>query len=299
MSFAKKIPILRGFAYQSTPYQVGSVIENRLGLQVFRVLGKHFVHQFRSGISHPEFRQTIETVERDGVAMLSGFLGESEYAAVLEDLDKSRAAMVEQSFRRDGRLSVAKCDVAVPGYDAIDRFLRKSPLIRSVVESIMRIRVTRDPNAEYAIFRCTSPEAPDNDDENILHADLHCVTVKAFYYPQPVTRSNGAYIYVKGSNRVNLTRLHHEYELSIRVAKLRAGRSIPVEYTEQRAGAQRNIIRHDLLARMGAAETQFECPGNTLILTNNIGFHRRGNFDPGAVREHVLINFRGLNRPFI
>ena len=81
--------------------------------------------------------------------------------------------------------------------------------------------------------------------------------------------------------------------MSVRVAKLKRGdNDIAPKYIDQRGSIKRNIISADQRKAMHIEETQFTGPANTLIVTNNIGFHRRGEFEPNQTRETLLVNFR-------
>lgn len=50
--------------------------------------------------------------------------------------------------------------------------------------------------------------------------------------------------------------------------------------------------------RLGAVDREMTCAANTLILTNNVGFHRRGRLVPATHRETLWVNFYPCQRPF-
>jgi hypothetical protein len=61
----------------------------------------------------------------------------------------------------------------------------------------------------------------------------------------------------------------------------------------------RNIIDPSRWRAMGAEETQFLVRANSLVIANNMGFHRRGQFSEGKPRKAILVNYRYLERTFL
>jgi hypothetical protein len=147
-------------------------------------------------------------------------------------------------------------------------------------------------------YQAMNEHGIDNDIENILHADLHVPTVKMFFYLSKTDEKNGAFVYAKGSHKLTLARLLHEYELSIREAKLKQGKKVSDSLLARRAAQVRNIIKPANLRRMKIVETQICVPPNTLVVANNMGFHRLGEFHGDESRRALLINYRKEEKLF-
>jgi hypothetical protein len=306
-SLTKNLPLVRGFRH-APPYFVGSVNANRLGLQVLRVLGKHAIWRLRQRPTPAAIRPYVDVLKRDGILIVPDFLPadvyaqvRSEFAAIEPDLSYRPVPFyAHMRALQQGRIHAASLrvngDARLP---AMRRHLVEHPLLLAIVASVTHVRMKTIANASIDVYRLADETAPDNDVETVLHADLHSPTVKAFYYIDDVDESNGAFIYAKRSARLTLARLRHEYDISVREAKLRRGDTdIPAEALAVRGPNVRNAIRPRHRQAMGLVESSICGKANTLVIANNVGFHRRGNFTSPTPRRTVLLNFRHLQRPF-
>jgi hypothetical protein len=297
---ASRVPGFESFGHESPPYTSGSVVVNRMGLQVARTLWGELSWRLRRAPSvPPALAEQAEAIERDGVLVLPGFLDATACAAVRREFDALSAGLELTAFRgaADGRLLTAQCEVTEESAPETCRHLRDNPVVPALASVVTRRRITRPPRLHVTVYRCGDRTAPDNDIENILHADLHLSTAKMWYAVDDVDAENGAFVYAKGSHRLNLARLRHEYEMSIRTARLKRGDSdIPSHLVATRAAVTRNVIGGGALAAMGVHETTMVAPANALIVANNRGFHRRGLFTSERPRRLLLLNFRHLER---
>lgn len=297
-SLARRIPVLRDLGHEVAPYQVGSVIENRLGYQVVRVLLKNLALRVRFPPSTAGIEDSVRSLARDGIVIFPDYLPAAAFRLVREEFERIQPEVSLQPFRRAeaGRLHSAKYPVSshLDRFPATTRHLVENLTIRRIVAAALRRRSLIRPFAEFTVYRMVDATAPDNDIENVLHADLHYPTFKAFYYLSAVDSDNGAFVYVKGSHKLTMERLAHEYGLSVRTARLRDDQSIPDTFLAVRGQTTRNIIPREVLDRLNASESQI-CGGpNTLVIANNMGFHRRGEFHGSKPREVLLLNFRYL-----
>lgn len=298
-NLAKATPFVRGFAYEVSPYHTGSVLENKLGLQIFRSLGKNFAWHLRKSRIVPGIETYLEDLQRDGLLLIPNFLAPTEFAQVKEEVAGLRSRFCFKSFREaeNGRLQVAKFQPTAQGEDfpCIRKYLQENALIQNIAAAVVKRPITSKPPVLISVYRKANASAPDNDVENVLHADLHAPTVKAFYYLNDIDQSNGAFIYAKGSHKLTLNRLWHEYDMSVRTAKLKRGANgIPENLLVRRGPNQRNIVAERHRRRMNIAETHVCARANTLVIANNMGFHRRGEFSSEEPRETILLNFRHL-----
>jgi hypothetical protein len=298
----RNLPVVRAFAYNVPPYLTGSVLENRLGLQVCRLLGKHLAWRCRKQTVSAEIQEYMNILERDGVLVISDFLAPEDFRRVKDECEAIKLGMPFQPFRKveNGSLQVATFDLdgKADGFSAIRGCLQENPLIQNLACTVIRRQAAAKPSVRFSIYHkaCAGDHEIDNDVENILHADLHTPTVKAFYYMNDVDESNGAFVYVKGSHRVTLNRIRHEYNLGLFSAKLRRGDEIPQALLAVRGPNQRVKIADKHM--QGLQETTIGGRANTLVIANNMGFHRRGEFTDRQTRETLLINFRHFEKHF-
>lgn len=297
----KKIPLVRGFVHQVPPYRTGSVIENRLGLQPLRMIGKYGAWKFRKFYKRDTgVEQDLAILERDGILVLPNFLEDEAFECVRKEFFDSENSMKFRGFKgaETGRLEVASVDLDAETMTtgSITTYLRQNRRILDIAASVIRRQDVNNPSVRLTVYRARDDKHDDNDIENVLHADFHAPTVKAFFYLDDVDESNGAFVYVKRSHRLSVRRLWHEYKLSLLAAKLRKGRSISEHLTATRGENQRIRIPEECL--VGLVETPICVKANTLVIANNMGFHRRGEFVNGATRRAILLNFRQFEKCF-
>jgi hypothetical protein len=293
---ARRLPILRSALHSAPQYHVGSVLENRLGLQVLRVVSKQLGRSFRSDRSSEEIRPFAEALERDGIVILPDFLEENKFEAVVSEFDEASAAVPLAAYKNAASARLHRKQIKVSDspddFPVIHSVFRQNRLLDGIVSAAIRRPVTKRPEILLDTYQCLDRDLEDNDIENILHADLHVPTIKMFFYLTDTNEENGAFVYAKGSHKLSFARLRHEYDLSVREAKL--DRQMPVEpaLLERRASEARNIIRPEHRRRMKVVETQVCVKANTLVIANNMGFHRRGEFSSDRPRKALRINYR-------
>ncbi len=306
-SFAKNLPVVSRFRH-APKYFTGSVAANRMGLQVMRVLGKHMIWRLRQRPTPAAIRRYVDELEAQGVVAIPDFLTPEQYDEVMAEYKSVESDLVFRPVPfyahmrqlEQGRIHAASLPVnADHRLPAMKRHLAANPLLLAIVGGISHVRMKTIANASLDIYQLTDASAPDNDVETVMHADLHSPTIKAFYYLNDVDETNGAFVYAKGSSKLSLARLRHEYDISVREAKLRRGDTdIPADALGIRGPNKRNAVRPSHAKAMGLVETPICGKANTLIIANNVGFHRRGDFTSHTPRRTVLLNFRHLQRPF-
>ena len=298
----RSFPVIRNVGKSTPSYHLGGVWENRLGLQVYRTLAKNLSWRMRRRNVAADQVSPCEVLDTDGILVLPDFLSDEEFRAVLAEY---RSAMdgreLEAYHGADNaklfRLQIPVSDAPANFRQTIKSF-RENPTLDNLASFVIRRPIRFKPNVFLDKYQAASGVTIDNDIENILHADLHTPTVKMFFYLNKVDETNGPFVYAKGSHKINLYRLVHEFDLSIRQAKLKGGSPVPSRLLEKRGDETRNVIRPWLLERMGVQETKFCVEPNTLVIANNMGFHRRGEFTSEIPREALLINYRSEERLF-
>ncbi|MEP6903239.1 MAG: phytanoyl-CoA dioxygenase family protein [Actinomycetota bacterium] len=301
-NLARKLPVVRSATFTSPPYHVGSVLENRLGLQVCRVISKQIVKYFRPKFLTEEIKQFVEVLERDGVLVMENFLDSEQFDKVRAEFEKANEGISLTAYKNAENAKLYRTQLQVSNspelFPSIRNNFQENPFLEQIASEVISRRITNKPNILLDTYQNLNDNGIDNDIENILHADLHTPTVKMFFYLNKVDETNGAFIYAKGSHKLTAARLLHEYELSIREAKLNQGLPIPESQQAKRGNQIRNIISPKNWRRMNVQETQICVEPNTLVITNNMGFHRRGEFTGSEPRKALLINYRNAEKSF-
>ena len=291
-----KLPIIRCGGRTTPPYYIGTVLENRLGLQVCRIVGKSLTRKLRKKSSSEAIRPYLETLDRDGVLAIENFLDDGQLAAVVDEFEKANAGCELKAYKNVENARLFRCQLRVSDvperYATIRDIFEYNALLNDIASAMIRRDLKQHPDIVLDTYQCANVHGIDNDIENILHADLHVPTVKMFFYLSSADSENGAFVFANGSHKLTRTRLVHEYRFSIRQAKLRSNGSVPGALLERRGSEVRNTISNAVLERMKVSETQICVKPNTLVVANNMGFHRRGEFTCERPRKALLINYR-------
>ena len=135
------------------------------------------------------------------------------------------------------------------------------------------------------------------DRESALHADRHYPCVKACFYINDGDERHSAYVYCPGSHRLTWRRLLYEYRYSVQHQRWKAGLELNDPWIELERG--RPVPSRATRQFLGLREVPCVHPKNTLVLSNNMGFHRRGVLEPGLSRQQIRILFYAEQTPWL
>jgi hypothetical protein len=298
---AKRVPVVRTLLSDTPDYWMGSVVENRAGLQVGRALVRHGLLAVRRKPTFDYDPEYLRTIERDGILLIRDFLPAEQFERVSSEFERVRETMELRPYYGTGddftiRVAFHNLHRQPELTPCTMRYLAENRFIRQVAGHVIRRCVekrTIEP-VRYQVLDRVERDV-DDDDASRLHADIHFPTVKVFYYLGPVDEKNAPFHYAVGSHRLTLGRLVHEYNMSIRAALIRAGREGRVCESGKTVRGQhvRALITEEEMSRIGIREEPFVGVANTLVIANTMGFHRRGHFAVAGVRRETLnISFR-------
>jgi hypothetical protein len=280
------------------PYHSGGVWLNRAGWQLARTLPHHAMRALRRPPANAAAGELVAAAERDGIVVLANFLSDADFArlkAYCQTLAAS-AAMRREPNREGSGVDWLSGPIAGDEAQWVREKIALNPLLLGVVAGIARRPIARPPQMGYQRLAMRQDAAYVADAEAVLHADRHFPTVKAYYSLNASTEDNGAYVWARGSHRLTLARLAHEYDYSIRRAMFAKGGAAALPTAASEAGMVKIAPEH--VAAMGVKEEAILTEENTMVISNNFGFHRRGYFKPGAVREQIRLVFHYLEEPF-
>jgi hypothetical protein len=119
-------------------------------------------------------------------------------------------------------------------------------------------------------------DAENLDPQLLLHRDTFHSTHKMIYYVNDVQPEDGPFTYILGSNQLNFKRLVLEYINSIQKTP------------------DLNLRATDNSEKIN--ETSVVAKGNTLVVADVFGFHRRGNALNRSIRKTIRMSVR--SNPF-
>ena len=272
-------------------YHDGSLLANRLGLQLTRIATLRANWRLRKRPVAADLRPYVDAFERDGVLIIEDFLPSDVFAGLQAECQASwDAGLFELEVKDDG---VTEGNLPIRRYrDRMPvtwRALAENDLLKRLGAELIRRPMLAKMNIEGRITTESKDAPPPSrlSGVNYLHADVHFPSAKAWLYVNDIDEHNGAFVYAKGSQRMTPARLAYEYDVSVRVAKAKRDKTIYREI----AGNVVMLPTDRQLRAMGITETVIAGKANTLVFADISGFHRRGEFDRGARREQIQIRF--------
>lgn len=279
-----------------TPKVVRSLPLNVAGLQPVRTLLAHMLHRRRT--RHGATSATAATLAEDGIVVIPQFLPvplfdavRTEFHRALEHastlpLEKTATSHVfiryEDSSRRMGRFEEGAIDhdyvTIMPedsDYPMIRQHLFKNERLLGLIREISGLRDVPEPSA-YMDRMYLSNRDMSGDPQTELHEDIFCHDWRAWFTINAWTLENAAFTYVPGSHHLSVSRLALEYWNS--VTNTRDGGSWRVGPRAKRW--------------LRIEPRSITCPENSLVLANTGGYHARGVFQQGHIREAVQLIFR-------
>jgi hypothetical protein len=273
-------------------YQDGSLLANRLGLQLARIATQNTTWRLRKRPVDTDLAPFVEIYERDGVVAIENFLEPEVFAAVQAECRKAheeggfKSEVADDNSVIEERLGLKKHGERVP--TTVKTLTEHEWLLRLAAAILRRPSVDRLELSVDVMTKSGDAPAPERIvGTNYLHADVHYPSGKAWLYLNDIDEENGALIYAKGSHRMTLPRLGHEYDASVRTALAKRAGTL---YTEVPGNAAR-MPTEKQLQRMGIRESSITGKANTLVFVNVMGFHRRGEFLESRRREQIQIRF--------
>jgi hypothetical protein len=272
-------------------YHDGLLLANRLGLQFLRIAAMNAAFRTRKRTVDAELKPYVDAFERDGVLVIEDFLPADLFEAVKEGVEAAYASGIFRSDEED--------DVLVETLN-VTKHRERLPALWEKLTGIERLSrlgaaVARLPGIETlqidVNYMSKRPDAPPPEKlrgNNLLHADVHYPSPKAWLYLNDIDEQNGALVYAKGSHKLTPARLGYEYDVSVRIAK---GKRDGTLYKAEPVCLTRFPTERQWQA-MGLVETVAAGKANTIVFADVMGFHRRGEFDhTGRRREQILFRF--------
>jgi hypothetical protein len=278
-------------------YHAGPVALNRAGFQVGRFVYMNLAWRLRSVPVDPEVDVWVERLIHDGCVLIPDFLPADVLQAVRREYDESfKRLAYEIPIVEDDQIVEETLDVNRyhADFPVVQAALVHNPTLRAIVSGALRRPVHMRPRAFSKRWHLS--EKPRDVigpghivGANYVHADVHFPTFKAWLFLSDTDRWNGALEFARGSHHMTAARLRYEYDASCRVAASRGkDKNVPYALTRKPTDSQ--------LGSMKIQCSPLECKANTLVIGNMQGFHKRGEFQPGSLREALLLCFRN-NEP--
>ncbi len=291
----RTLPIIGGLFYGAPQNYLNNVFQNRLGHQFVRYYFYNFLYAVRSKPRISVQQEYIESLKKDGIVVWPDFFSPEEWGIIKKEFEAAKQGIEPKAYYSKQNPGIKLANVNVSDQSETYRLITSNTTLNDCASYIVNRDVKKySPAISYMVINRDPDMDFDDDLENILHSDTFYPTAKAFVYLSEVSESNAPYVYAKGSQKFSFRRALHEYNMSIRVAQLEKGKvsHIPSAALTNRADRLRNIVTESQKKALNIGETYYPGKENTMIMSNNRGFHRRGEFSKGTTREIILISYR-------
>lgn len=277
------------FLDKAPPLYSGGVIANTLGLHVFRTLYLN-LWRLRPKKVRKEIREYVKTLDRDGILVIPDFFPKEQFEEIRKEFDETYSGWSPFELKKEDFTkrqndfqkyfeTIAE-KITSPKTPAFTKYFVNNDLIQEITSAVVHRKNRLTPHHHFWYLQRRNL---DNDKAGFLHsaayphADVPYPTIKVFLYLNDVDESNAAYIYAKGSHKLTLKRLLFEYKLSVRYAR-----------------TKNDIVTDEDVAKLGYHPESICGKANTLFISNNMGYHNRGDFKTLQPRQTAQLDFRHL-----
>lgn len=249
----------------------------------------------------PHDSQFSSEIKKNGILAIDGFLEQDQYLKLTDNIEKiiQRERAVTES-----KLIVFKDPIAVrlninlpylnSTHGRLDTLaweiwnLIPYERVKKYAEDVISSTDYTEKQFEVEYIFVPHDEVDHYDHNTWWHIDRHFHCAKAFLFIDHHEKQNGTYEFIGASSQSKVARLYYQYAYSIRsyFNYIKAGLNTAKMVKQNISKPRVSDFEYRLL---GLKSSPVVAPGNTLVVSDNIGFHRRGKLSPGTRR--VQCNF--------
>ncbi|WP_299323483.1 phytanoyl-CoA dioxygenase family protein [Parasphingopyxis sp.] len=295
---------------------VGHPSLNKYGLHRKRLKVAQAISNFRRAQTVRVRDAHEQRLMDDGFVAIENFLPDAEFAALRDECHAAAEAAetANPPPEKPEVMGFGDSDRHDWGFDRFDgstlnRFINPGPIAAAFPRNGRFKRLARlvcgktmSARRNWLYQTINGDEREFHDQQREFHRDTFFNCMKYWYFIDPVTEDDGPFVYVPGSHKLTPERMAWEEKKAEAAVEARVEwerRTAAGESSPTRAGMTGSFrIEEEEFAEMDLPEPQaYPVPGNTLVVANVFGFHRRGDAVPGTRRLSLYGNHRP--QPFI
>jgi hypothetical protein len=289
-----------GWIRTPPPRYAGNLLLNRLGYQIFRIFWfNSLYHLFKWPRSTKHLEPYASAFKRDGAIIVPNLLSEEAYRELKAAYDKAKENIHfvpldptgEQNKGKPAK--VGKARVEMKDHPELFALIKKYFLENSYLKDLgsvsTRRRIKRFKTPVVFIHKIINPDGVDFGPVAMFHYDSVYPSIKMFYYLSDIDEGNGAFTFAKGTHRMTWKRLKYEYRKSVLWATYN-DKNPGVDVDEEGVGFY-NPDEKDI-RELSIVPTPMKAKANSIVMFNNMGFHKRGAFSDARPREMLEISYR-------
>ena len=292
------------FLFRPPSYRLKIFLLDVFGINLFRIFIYKLSYFLRGLLLKENLNKIknknikkINDLEKNGITVYKNFFSAGEFNKISKAVKDIFSTIDYKQFRSSGglikTLSLSEDDICPKRKYIYDKFIRNEKII-NLTTYYMRPLIFF-PNRvviQEIFFPKNSKDI--NDVLHVCHADRFFNHLKFFYYLNDQSDKNGAYIFAKGSHNVSgFFRLLYEYESALRAAKNQLLRILGLK-TDKFNLSGYDSLRPFFIKKLNIFPESINSKKNSLIVSNNSGFHSRGNMLSNTRRIQIRLQYQYL-----
>lgn len=266
---------------------------NLLGFQIFRLFFFNSKIQFKKFLIKKEYQNVIEKkilyeIEKKGFVIIENFFSKDECSYIKEITEK---LTYENIFNKT---KYGNADVLIGPLNLTSRyknevnainklFLKKN--VNKIISQIIGQKINYFPTSTFQKINLKENLIDENDNNSEYHPDRFYPCVKSFFYINKNDIDNGAFGYYPESHKIFYERLKYEYLHSI-FHKSNLSDNFYSKFNFVKING-RITLNENKLNNLFGPPVICSAPENSFVISNNMGFHKRGKLKPKHERIHL------------
>jgi len=259
---------------------------NKMGLQVWRIKMANWRRNLRSVPSYNNvYEDDIRFFDDNGAIIKKNFLSAERYEKIKAEAERALQQDAhlgkENYFGNNKKILLNILDLDEASYPELYA-LMGSEHITTLFRCASRKPLDFTKKGNQALAQIEFLVQGDDSAEDVetqIHSDVFYSSNKAWLYLNDIHMNDGPLTYFMKSRKNDKLKLKYEYENSIK----------------ENPDKSRRITQEELSER-GLEETVMNVEGNTLVMADVNGYHRRLKGEEG--KERLAIIFRERGTPF-
>lgn len=251
----------------------------------------------------------VADLRREGYAVVENFLPQTEFEILLKEAEAAAvAAEAATPIGTNTKPGFGRRETFPWGFQRFDggtlnRFVKIDPHATPVCAAFARnerlkhivrggVGIRPSPRAMHIYTTVHGDETANPDIQKDLHRDTYFSNLKFWYYLHPAPLEDGPLVYVPRSHKLTAERLDWEQAQALAAIERIRGRDRRARNEDDKGSFR--IAERDLASIGLPPPKPLPVAGNTLVIADTLGFHRRGDSRPGARRLAIY----GIKRPW-
>lgn len=290
------------FIIRPGEYHYKNIILSMLGINLFRIIFHKFLELIKNSFYLLFFKKKktdqklLDILEEDGLIMIPNFFKENKFKTVEKNCKKILRSMKWKKFRNNGgsikTTSIDEYSLGKEKREIYDLFT-KNKIIKNLVLENMKVFFYWNPRIILQEIYFPKDTKDLDDSVQILHSDRFVKHLKIFFYLNDQNEDNGAYVYAKKTHKYNLHRILNEIEMDFRMSKNYLLSKLKLK-TDKLYNSNYSEIRPIFKSLLKVKPFSVNGRKNTLVVSNNIGFHARGKMLEKKRRIQIRIQYQYL-----